>query len=191
MLRAVTHSSEVTDRCFSRTWGVLATCFGNLWKPRMCQIISSGPNRIKSSGQNVPVRNHLRTMLWRHMEEWRCRSTFLDLGTRWRWVVSFMPLLFYPLGRQLLVPIGLEAGWDPKSVWMLWRREKSYTTSNWNSAAQSITHHSTEWATPALLNEIKLNESTNWNWFPDKELWGLICCNLGMVLVCMLLVSVL
>jgi hypothetical protein len=31
------------------------------------------------------------TVTW-HMEEWRYRSTFLDL-TRWKWVVSFMPLL--------------------------------------------------------------------------------------------------
>jgi hypothetical protein len=31
------------------------------------------------------------TMPWRHMGEWRYSSTILDLGTRWRWVVSFMP----------------------------------------------------------------------------------------------------
>jgi hypothetical protein len=38
------------------------------------------------------------------MKSWGSRCTdprFLDLGTRWRWVVSFVPLLFYP--RYLLV----------------------------------------------------------------------------------------
>jgi hypothetical protein len=30
------------------------------------------------------------------MGEWRYSSTFLNLGTRWRWVVSFTPQLLYP-----------------------------------------------------------------------------------------------
>jgi hypothetical protein len=37
-------------------------------------------------------------MSWRHMGEWKYSSTFL-LGTRWRWVVSFTPLLLYLRGR--------------------------------------------------------------------------------------------
>jgi hypothetical protein len=32
----------------------------------------------------------LSTTPWWYMEKWRCSSTFLDLGTRRRWVVSFM-----------------------------------------------------------------------------------------------------
>jgi hypothetical protein len=39
-------------------------------------------------------------MLWKHVETWRYSSTILDLGTRWRWVVSFTPLLLYPLGKD-------------------------------------------------------------------------------------------
>jgi hypothetical protein len=57
----------------------------------------------------VPVFNYLSTMPWRHMGEWRYSSTFLDLGTRWRWVVRFTPLAAltrgnrpgYPLDRRL------------------------------------------------------------------------------------------
>jgi hypothetical protein len=30
------------------------------------------------------------------MGEWRCRSTILDLGTSWRWVVIFTPRPLYP-----------------------------------------------------------------------------------------------
>jgi hypothetical protein len=33
---------------------------------------------------------------WRRMGELRYSSTILDLGTRWRWVVSFMPRPLYP-----------------------------------------------------------------------------------------------
>jgi hypothetical protein len=32
--------------------------------------------------------NELSAMPWRHMGEWRYSSTFLDLGTRWRWSAS-------------------------------------------------------------------------------------------------------
>jgi hypothetical protein len=46
----------------------------------------------------VVVLNYLSTLPWRHMGEWRYRSTFLDLGARWRWVVSFPR---YPLNRRL------------------------------------------------------------------------------------------
>jgi hypothetical protein len=38
------------------------------------------------------------------MGEWRYSSTILDLGTRWRWVVSFMPWPLYPWGKR-------EGGW--------------------------------------------------------------------------------
>jgi hypothetical protein len=32
------------------------------------------------------------TKLWRYLDEWRYSSTVLNLGTRWRWVVSFTTL---------------------------------------------------------------------------------------------------
>jgi hypothetical protein len=34
------------------------------------------------------------------MEEWKYSSTILNLGTRWRDVVSFTPLLLYPQGNS-------------------------------------------------------------------------------------------
>jgi hypothetical protein len=34
------------------------------------------------------------------MKEWRYGSTILDLGTGWRWVVSFMPRLLCSQGRN-------------------------------------------------------------------------------------------
>jgi len=50
---------------------------------------------------------------------WGSRGTaprILNLGTRWRWVVSFTSLLLYPWG-----PREYEAEWTPKPVWMRWR----------------------------------------------------------------------
>jgi hypothetical protein len=43
-------------------------------------------------------------MPWRHMGDWRYSSTILNLGNRWRWVVSFTPWPLYlrhPLDRRL------------------------------------------------------------------------------------------
>jgi hypothetical protein len=39
-------------------------------------------------------------MPWRNMGEWRYSSTILSLGTRWRWVVSFMLQPLQPWGKS-------------------------------------------------------------------------------------------
>jgi len=45
------------------------------------------------------------------------RSIVVLLSASWRWVVSAMPWLLYPLERNP-VPIVQEAGWAPEPVWM-------------------------------------------------------------------------
>jgi hypothetical protein len=40
---------------------------------------------------NHAVKRHMPNMPWRRMGEWRYSSTTLDLSTRWRWLVSFLP----------------------------------------------------------------------------------------------------
>jgi hypothetical protein len=45
-----------------------------------------------SKGNVIPGLNSLSIMPWGHMGDWRYSSTILNLGTRWRWVVSFMLL---------------------------------------------------------------------------------------------------
>jgi hypothetical protein len=49
---------------------------------------------IRNGGKSkvVPVLNIISTGTWRHMGEWRYSSSFLDVGTRWRPMVSFTPL---------------------------------------------------------------------------------------------------
>jgi hypothetical protein len=45
-------------------------------------------------------------MPWRCMGEWMYRSTsFLDLGTGWRWVDSFTSLPLYPRGKSPRYPL--------------------------------------------------------------------------------------
>jgi hypothetical protein len=56
------------------------------------------------------------------MGEWRYRSIILDLGTRWKWVVSFMPRPLnprYPLDRVL----GGHQSWSGR-----WGEEKNLTS---------------------------------------------------------------
>jgi hypothetical protein len=43
-------------------------------------------------------------------------------------VVSFTAHPHIPLGKELLLPIGLDAGWAPQLVWMWQLREKSFVT---------------------------------------------------------------
>jgi hypothetical protein len=58
--------------------------------------------------QNQP--QILRCPIRRHMVEWRCSSTILDLGTRWWWVDSFTPLLLYPCGKSPWYPSDMRLG---------------------------------------------------------------------------------
>jgi hypothetical protein len=44
------------------------------------------------------------------MGEWMYRYFFLDLGTSWRWAVSFIPRPLYPRGKSLRHPLGRRLG---------------------------------------------------------------------------------
>jgi hypothetical protein len=62
----------------------------------------------------------MKTTPLRCMRKWRYRSTFLDLGTNWRWMVSVMPRLLCPR-EKALVPLNRRVGWAPEPVWMMQR----------------------------------------------------------------------
>jgi hypothetical protein len=49
-------------------------------------------------------------MQWRHTGEWGYSSTILDLGTRWRWLVSFTLLPLYPRGKSPRHPLDRRLG---------------------------------------------------------------------------------
>jgi hypothetical protein len=65
---------------------------------------------VKVKGKFVPV-IQLSTTPWRRtggVEVWL--HTFFDLGTRWRWVVSFTPLPLYPQGKNPFYPLDRRLG---------------------------------------------------------------------------------
>jgi hypothetical protein len=70
--------------------------------------------------------------------EWRYSSTILDLGTRWRWVVSFTPLPLCPstdcIGGLVSPRVGLDCGED----------DKSCPSGNRTRAVQSVASRYTE-----------------------------------------------
>jgi hypothetical protein len=49
-------------------------------------------------------------MPWRRMRDWTCSTTFLNLISKWKSVVSFMPWLFYPLEKSYRRPLARMLG---------------------------------------------------------------------------------
>jgi hypothetical protein len=60
--------------------------------------------------------------------ECRYISISLDLGSRWRSVISFTPRLLYPppLRKELQVPVRYETGKAERLVWAICRKEEMF-----------------------------------------------------------------
>jgi hypothetical protein len=115
-------------------------------------------------------------MPWRHIWEWRYSSTFLDLGIRLRWVVSFTPLPLgerapgtYQIGGSVVPRVGLD---------VVKRKILHYRDSNPGCAARS----NTDWAVPPIIHisssyrrmikykiPISVKNKSKWYW----NLWTL------------------
>jgi hypothetical protein len=54
------------------------------------------------------------TTPYRRTEEWCIDPHFLDLGTSWRWVVSFTPRPLYPYGKSPRYPLDRRLGREEK-----------------------------------------------------------------------------
>jgi hypothetical protein len=63
------------------------------------------------------------------MGEWMCRSTFLDLGTSWRWVVSFTSRPHYRQGKSPRYPLDRRLG-GPQSQ-SRWHGEVKILATTW------------------------------------------------------------
>jgi hypothetical protein len=75
-------------------------------------------------------------------------SHFLDLGTSWRWVVSFTPRLLYRLWKSPPYPLSE----PPEPVWTTWIRENSWSYRDSDSdpsVVQPVASRYTDYATPA------------------------------------------
>jgi hypothetical protein len=77
------------------------------------------------------------------MGEWRYSSTFLDLSTGWRWVVSYTPLLLYPWGKSPRYPLDRRLG-GPQNQSGRCGEEKSCTVGNWTRTIQPVAHRYTD-----------------------------------------------
>jgi hypothetical protein len=56
--------------------------------------------------------NKLSTIPWRLMREWRYGSIILNLDTRWKCVIIFMPLPLHPTGN---IPQSTGGGFGPRA----------------------------------------------------------------------------
>lgn len=63
------------------------------------------------------------TIPWKWSGEWWCRSTFLDLGTGWKWSVSITHSSCSTLLKGPLVAIDSGAVWAPETVLMPWNEK--------------------------------------------------------------------
>jgi hypothetical protein len=74
-------------------------------------------------------------------------STFLDLGTIWKWVMSFTPLSLYPQAKSPPLPTGRGLVGPRAGL------EDVYTAGNRNRNVKSAARYFTDWAipTPVIL----------------------------------------
>jgi hypothetical protein len=64
--------------------------------------------------------------------EWRYSSIILNLGTKWRWMVSFTHLSLYLRGNSRWYTMHRRLGWATEPIWTLWRMGK-YLVRTWES----------------------------------------------------------
>jgi hypothetical protein len=79
--------------------------------------------------------------------EWKCSSTILDLGTRWRRVVSFTLRPLYIQWKSPTVHIGYDFVWAPTLVCTLWCLEKFLAPAgNRTPVVQTVARRYTDYA---------------------------------------------
>jgi hypothetical protein len=116
-----------------------------------------------------------RNKLW-HMGDWRYSFTILDLGTRQRWVVSFMPRSLNPWGKRAQYP--LERRFCGPQSWSgRYGEEKSYPCQELNPG--SPTHiQSLYWLSyPSSILLLRINKfwflnCLHQNTKPFLKLWS-------------------
>jgi hypothetical protein len=137
---------------------------------------------VKGTGTIVPVLNELSTMPWRHIGGVGYRSTILDLGTIWRWLVSFKPRSLYRRGRALSTHW---TGWAPEPIWKLWR-ENLALAENRTQTVQPVTiltalsrllysHEPYIINPPTTVTNQNQIRSLNWITIQDTILANILC----------------
>jgi hypothetical protein len=101
MIGSYRKHGKPTQLLRSAQCGTMEIGSGNFCKerngPPKCHGVYQKPSFM--GGKFVPALNELSSVPWRRMGTWRYSSTILELGTRWRWVVTFTPRPPYPRGK--------------------------------------------------------------------------------------------
>jgi hypothetical protein len=92
-------------------------------------------------------------MPWRHRGEWRCSSTVLDLGTRWRWVVNFTPLPLNPRGKNPRCRL------YRKLESLLIKRLKCFDSASWRSKPVYSAYNMSEGSSDLVLAPLRKKSS--------------------------------
>jgi hypothetical protein len=86
-------------------------------------------------------------MPWKHMRKWMYSSIILDLGTRWRWVGSFMPQPLYHQGKSPWYPLDRRLSRPQCWSGCCGVEKKSLARArNRTPAIQPVADHYTDWA---------------------------------------------
>jgi hypothetical protein len=101
------------------------------------------------------------------MGEYRYRSTILDLGTRWKWMISFTPRPLYSQGKSPLYPLdrrlgGSQSRYGRCRIKTNLLRKLGIETR----AIQPVARRYTDWAitAPLELNIILVSSVTDSGW---------------------------
>jgi hypothetical protein len=95
----------------------------------------------------------------RHKGEWRYSSKILDLGTTWRWVVSFTPRPLYLTGNCPFYLLDRRLD-EPQSWSVRCGKEKNLGPAGiWTPAVQPLACCYTEWDNPTHNNNNNNNNN--------------------------------
>jgi hypothetical protein len=129
-------------------------------------------------------------MSWRHTGEWKYSSNFHHLVTRWRWVVSFIPLPLYPSRKSPFPrhPLHMRLG-GPRSRSGRCGEEKNITPPRTRTpTVQSVARRYIEWDIPTPLSfEIAKQISFKCaKWWNSYKLLCLVACHFMFSSLCVI-----
>jgi hypothetical protein len=104
------NGGEVRERKSCSNGQAISALLNVLWlswySPTQCGTPSGRYNTLLCvKSKVVPVLNELSTTPWRRMGCGCIEPHFLDLGTSWRWVISFTPRPLYPRRKSPWYPL--------------------------------------------------------------------------------------
>jgi hypothetical protein len=133
----------------------------------------------KAKSKVVPVLNWLSITHWRRVRKCRYSSIILDLGSRWRWVISFTPWPLYPQGKSPRYPLDRWLARPQNRCGRCGVEKRLSFLSGIEPFRPSLVRRYTDWASPAPIQrqvERKLNKlKQKWMGFMPCWIWVSHC----------------